>query len=532
MIDKALLARVEKQAWFHKYPRGWPFVLLLLALLGTLVSIVAIERAESERQVLLLDRNATEITASLQRRAAENIAVLRAGATLFAAREVTPELFARVGTGLRADDDHGAAGIGWAPWQATPAGVSTPIVYLEPTSAANRSVIGFDMYSEAVRREAMDTAVRQRQPIASGPVHLMQDSDRAGNPGFLIYMPVFDAPGADARIKGFVYSPFRGAEFFRSAEELVRQRSLDVEVFDAGGTTPQLLLSRVSPGERGPTLDRRILVAGRPWIVRVGIKRPGSLTTLSRATLLFGIVLALLVMTIARLITRRAAEDRAVLEWLSGQAAIRTSLTRELNHRVKNTLANVLSIVALTRRRATDLDDLADSLAGRIRALSATHDLLSQTDWSNAPIREIVTSEMAPSMGGAAQVAVSGPDISLAPNDAMSLGLAIHELATNAAKYGALSVEGGKVLVAWRLLRSDLAEVHWRECGGPPVAEPSKRGFGRDLIEKIVAHELSSQVELEFRPEGVECRLQVPVRKLANFALRGGERISAAQGPI
>src|SRR5690606_23996653 len=150
--------------------------------------------------------------------------------------------------------------------------------------------------------------------------------------------------------------------------------------------------------------------------VSVSFKRTGALSPLSRATLVFGAVLAVLVMFIARLVTKRAAEDRAALEWLSGQAAIRTSLTRELNHRVKNTLANVLSIVALTRRRSVDLDDFAESLVGRIRALSATHDLLSQSDWSNAPIVDIVRSELAPYMADAGHVEMSGPDISLAPN--------------------------------------------------------------------------------------------------------------------
>jgi two-component sensor histidine kinase len=106
----------------------------------------------------------------------------------------------------------------------------------------------------------------------------------------------------------------------------------------------------------------------------------------------------------------------------------------------------------------------------------------------------------------------------------MSLGLAIHELATNAAKYGALSVDTGQVLIEWRLLSPDIAELHWREAGGPAVQAPSKRGFGRDLLEKIVAHELQSKVDLRFDAGGVECTLQVPVRRLASFAIRSANR--------
>jgi two-component sensor histidine kinase len=115
---------------------------------------------------------------------------------------------------------------------------------------------------------------------------------------------------------------------------------------------------------------------------------------------------------------------------------------------------------------------------------------------------------------------MSGPDISLAPNDALSLGLAIHELATNAAKYGALSNGEGCIYIDWRLISSEVVEVQWRESGGPPVQQPAKRGFGRDLLEKIVAHELQSKVDLRFDARGVECTLQVPVRRLTSFAFR------------
>jgi two-component sensor histidine kinase len=381
------------------------------------------------------------------------------------------------------------------------------------------------MYSEAKRREGMDLAAAMAQPVATGIVHLIQDQDRSQSAGFLIYMPVYRGEGANRTLRGFVYSPFRASEFLDSAVELVRNRRVEIAIYDGARQPDRLLAARLIPGENAVSMDRRIVVANRPWIVHVSLKRTRTLSTLSRATLVFGAVLGVLVMFIARLITKRAAEDRAVLEWLSGQSAIRTSLTRELNHRVKNTLANVLSIVALTRRRSADLDDFAESLTGRIRALSATHDLLSQSDWTNAPIAEIVRSELAPYMADSdPHVTMSGPDISLAPNDAMSLGLAIHELATNAAKYGALSVDTGQVLIEWRLLSPEIAELHWREAGGPAVQAPSKRGFGRDLLEKIVAHELQSKVDLRFDAGGVECTLQVPVRRLASFAIRSANR--------
>ena len=220
-------------------------------------------------------------------------------------------------------------------------------------------------------------------------------------------------------------------------------------------------------------------------------------------------------------------EDRIALAWFEQQSSIRNSLTRELNHRVKNTLANVLSIIALTRRRASNLDDFATSLEGRIRALSATHDLLTQSEWGTTPVRMVLEAELAPyAQGAEAHVAMDGPDVELAPNDALSLGLAIHELATNAAKYGALSTPEGRVHVRWELLGEDRARIAWHERGGPELDPEArrKRGFGTDLIEKIVAHELRNPVELVFEREGVRCSLVIPVRRRGDFEIREGRR--------
>ncbi|TCM18101.1 two-component sensor histidine kinase [Novosphingobium sp. PhB165] len=553
MIDQALLDRVQKQAWFHKYPRGWPFLLFVIASITTAVSVMAIERADRQTRRVELDRNLTEIASALERRVTENIALLRAGGALFASQEdVSEDQFRAFAEDLQGKGDlYGSLGMGWAPligvdhlsevevaiqesrdpeWLVHPRPdvgqeYVTPIVYIEPQDPESRQVLAYDMFSDPVRRAAMERAMKLGKPVASGKVHLVQDADNPDAAGFLIYMPVIVGSGEHRQVKGFVYSPFRAETFLTSAAELYRNDQIDVAVYDGSVAPENLLAERQSDGVTGPTMERQIDVGSHTWVVVISDRKVGLLSTASRITLFFGALTSLMVMAIGRFITRRAAEDRRVLEWLQGQAAIRNSLTRELNHRVKNTLANVLSIAALTRRRATDIEDFTDSLTARIRALSATHDLLSQSDWRHAALGDVVRSELAPYMEGSeGHVEMSGPDIKLAPNDAMSLGLAIHELATNAAKYGALTRAEGRIHVHWSILSSELAEVHWREEGGPPVAEPAKRGFGRDLIEKIVAHELKAEVQLQFLPEGVECRLKVPVRFNREFALRSERR--------
>jgi two-component sensor histidine kinase len=284
-------------------------------------------------------------------------------------------------------------------------------------------------------------------------------------------------------------------------------------------------LAEIAPAERtGRTIAERVMIANRPMTLEVESTKGPSLSMLSMLTLLFGLLVASLLMVVARLLTQQAVEDQASLEWLEEQNSIRDTLTRELNHRVKNTLANVLSIVSLTRRRASNLDEFAEGLDGRIRALSATHDLLTQSDWGTTPINAVVQAELAPYARSEGSIELAGPQVELAPNDALSLGLAIHELATNAAKYGALSVAEGKVRVTWALDREDLASVRWVESGGPAVPAKRARGFGTDLIEKIVAHELRHPVDLRFEPTGVACTLWVPVRIRSEFEIRTRKR--------
>ncbi|MCH5376611.1 MAG: sensor histidine kinase, partial [Planctomycetes bacterium] len=262
-------------------------------------------------------------------------------------------------------------------------------------------------------------------------------------------------------------------------------------------------------------------IANHRWTLQLDAPDGRSLSGISMVTLVFGLLVASLLMLVMRMLARQATENEAALRWFEEQASIRNSLTRELNHRVKNTLANVLSIIALTRRRAETLDDFAEGLDGRIRALSATHDLLTQSDWGTTPIGAVIDAELSPYLqDGENRIEMLGPEIQLAPNDALSLGLAIHELATNAAKYGALSSPGGTVKVSWHKISADRVRLEWSEHDGPLVEADPSRGFGTDLIEKIVAHELGNPVELTFRPEGVRCAMTIPVRQPTPFSMR------------
>ena len=188
------------------------------------------------------------------------------------------------------------------------------------------------------------------------------------------------------------------------------------------------------------------------------------------------------------------------------------TMLHELNHRVKNTLATVQ---ALARQSTRGGEEAGERLEARILALSKTHDLLTRDDWSGAPLREVVEAELGPYRGGSCRIVFEGPDVALSPRHVLSLGMTLHELATNAAKYGALSVPGGEIRVRWRVERTGdgarRLHLDWAEGGGPPTAVPSRRGFGTRLIAVSVERELDGTVALDFAVEGLRCAIVVPL---------------------
>lgn len=182
-------------------------------------------------------------------------------------------------------------------------------------------------------------------------------------------------------------------------------------------------------------------------------------------------------------------------------------LLAELNHRVKNTLATVQSIAAQTLRTARDLPSAKRDFEGRIQALSRAHNLLSERQWSDAGMRTLVENEMSAYSPG--RYETNGHDIKLNPKAAIAVAMVLHELATNAAKYGALSGEAGKVRVVWHI-HDDELHVDWGENGGPQVAPPSHQGFGSRMIDRVVAGELGGVFDCQYPQAGFQCRLTIP----------------------
>jgi two-component system CheB/CheR fusion protein len=191
------------------------------------------------------------------------------------------------------------------------------------------------------------------------------------------------------------------------------------------------------------------------------------------------------------------------------------ALSAELSHRVKNTLTVVASIASQTGARAPTLEAFMDTFLGRLHGLAATHDLLAETDWAEAPLRGLLERELAPYIDiGGARLDVDGPPISLKPRAAVTLGMLLHELATNSIKYGALSVAEGRIEVTWALAHrspTHRLELRWSEHDGPAVAPPAKRGFGTELIERAARFELGGEATIAFEKGGLRCTITVPL---------------------
>lgn len=183
-------------------------------------------------------------------------------------------------------------------------------------------------------------------------------------------------------------------------------------------------------------------------------------------------------------------------------------LAREVDHRAKNALALVQSIVRLTR--ASTVGNYSTAVEGRIKALSRAHTVLSLSRWHGADLGGLVAEELAPyRIGDVDKVTTNGPNVMLEPSAAQSLALALHELVTNAAKYGALSSVSGRVAVKWELKPGALS-LHWSETGGPATSPPASPGFGTRIITASVQGQLGGEVVFDWRPDGLQCRLSVP----------------------
>jgi len=198
---------------------------------------------------------------------------------------------------------------------------------------------------------------------------------------------------------------------------------------------------------------------------------------------------------IARDITERKRSDEQI-----------TTLAREAEHRAKNVLATVQATVKLSQ--SDTVDGLKRAIEGRVQALANVHTLFIRSRWIGAELSNIAEQELAPYLqDGAARARIDGPHLVLEPNTAQAIAVVLHELATNAAKYGALSVAEGSVDVKWSRAADGLLVLRWTERGGPPVKPPMRQGFGTRVMERMIRGSLKGKMRFDWRAEGLACEI-------------------------
>jgi two-component sensor histidine kinase/CHASE1-domain containing sensor protein len=546
---------------------GLPVLILVLGLAATVAGGLVIERLAEARERQRFDSLVDQANGAITDRLATYVAVLQASAGLFAASDrVTHEEFQsfaqRVeltrrypgiqGIGFSARIPEGGADALQAAMRAAgrpdftlrappvdDAGERHAILFLEPEDERNLAALGFDMYAEPVRREAMARARDTGQAAMSGKVRLVQEIDETPQAGFLIYEPVYAGGRVPLTLEarretliGYVYAPFRAGDLLRAVFGAISHRPYRYAVYH-GPVRPENLLFRSDPGagwvDVGPLEIRQVEVAGGSWnvVYRAGPDYvAGAARQLVWVFVLGGCLATVLVAAatwrqgVARMAAEREVTARAAVE------ARQKLLLDELNHRVKNTLATVQSIAAQSLREASDVESVRVNFENRLIALSQAHNLLTRDGWRGANLSELALTELRPYCGlGDERIDLQGPAVWLAPNTAVALGMALHELTTNAVKYGALSNPKGRILLDWSLAEREAGAerltLRWREMDGPPVVPPSRRGFGTRLIAGGLAHQLDGKVDLDFAPTGVCCTISFDIP-----AQLGGEMLS------
>ena len=406
------------------------------------------------------------------------------------------------------------------------------VVLVEPYTPRRNVALGFDMYSEPTRREAMRRAWQTGRSAASGIVHLAQEkATQQKQPGFLIYVPVYarERPAADpaaavvappapvptiattpgARpVEAFVYAPFRTHDFMTAVlgEQL---NGIDgIEVRAGEGPSAPLVYRHGTIG--WDAHEQKLRVADRQWTIRISYGR--FIVRLGRplGIFLFGVALAFLATQLHRVQRRRIDAAQALAEERARHAEDRELMIGEMAHRMKNAFARIGALARITLRESTDLQDFEAKFDGRMRALSEAKQMLVTGAVDTVDLGRIVRREL--ELTGRASEDVTGPDVRLDDDAAQALALAVHEFVTNSIKYGALSGKGD-LAVAWRRAGEDI-ELSWTESALPETPQIDGESFGTQFIRTLIERQLKGSWDRRAADHSLTITIRWPDRDL------------------
>lgn len=536
-----------------------PHAALAGAVLMGVAMTWAVHVAERQREAAEFARTADLAMDMITSRLRQHVVVLRAAKGLFAAQQgvVARDEFLRFieEVGI-ARDLTGVQGVGFArivpaddssraeaeilgrykmqvsvhpatgqPWRA-------PIVLLEPADARNLAALGYDMYADPVRRTAMDRAIASGGPEMSGPVELVQEITGEKQAGFLVYLAYGGRPdGREPPAEGFVYAAFRGADLIRAA--LADASHLPVALTITDEAAPERPLFTDDPSSPGLGLRqlRRVEVMGRTW--RIDIRHTGGMAWHRHlGTMLVGLISVLFAAATGFASAARrheAAQAHEVAAVAAREAEYRGLLLQEMKHRIKNHIARIQSIARQSARGAEDVPAFTAAFDARLQAMAAVQEILAGTAMARAELGVILRKELQQCLDTEeVEHLMDGPSVVLDERRAHAFALVVHELVTNALKYGGLSEGGGGLRINWRIEEGPPPEVvvDWVErFDGAGEMEPAAaKGFGSRLIEASLKGELSGTIERGFTPEGLRIALRFPLKPVPDAAGNHGRR--------
>lgn len=416
----------------------------------------------------------------------------------------------------------------------------TAIIYLEPDDPRNQRAIGFDMYSEPTRRQAMQRARDTAEPVLSNLVTLVQETSQDMQPGGLSYLALYEGGGKpttvaerQARLRGFVYGVFRWGDFVSRSLAKHLPAVLDrvhLQVYAHAEADETKLLFDSLADSNPPPKSRYVHthdadVGGRAWSVRV-TARPAFEDAIDWSkpllvlfsglalTLLLGAISASLAHSRERALAAKDELAREVQQRRHAQEQVQLA-NGELIHRVKNTLAIVSAIASQTARHSTSLPEFTSAFRERLAALGAVHDLLRPDPAYTPDLRDFlrdILKAFGRSGTGTPALSVEGPPVALPRNEAVLLSLFVNELATNATKYGAWSVPTGSVAISWTLETSDTGDevvLTWKETGGPKPQAATRAGFGTHVIQSI-ERGMRGRIQRSYEEDGIKVSFRFP----------------------
>jgi two-component sensor histidine kinase len=383
-----------------------------------------------------------------------------------------------------------------------------PIIDVAPER--NRAVLGIDAGSFPRRLEAIRRTRATRKISRTTIVHLVQAPSEAS---LLIYAPVYK----NDVFRGVLGFGYKVDELFRAALNVPKIASgFDIRIQETSGAPLYQVAadgSAIPPGEPAPdnntVIEREANFAGQRltfiYSSNRNIAREAMWRGLSFAAASLAIT-AVTLMLFAFMSNRASVLAREVRSRRSAEDRLKVVI-HELNHRVRNVLSVVQAVVRLSFTPGYTLADVQKTAEGRLQALANAMSLLTASDWRSVSFRNLISDDIVPF---ADRIETSGPDFALRPRAAQTFALLFYELTTNAAKHGALSVAAGKVSLDWRIDRTaSPARFHlrWKETGGPPVAPPTRRGFGELLVRRIAPRDVGGEARVDYEPAGFSYEL-------------------------